>query len=109
MATDPLAVQIGARIRALRIQRGMTGKVLAAELQIPATQLTAWERGRVAPSARSILVLARALGAEPATLLPPAEAFEVRTLAARVQQLPEGALPDLARFLSILERAYRAS
>jgi len=107
METDPLALRIGARIRALRIERGMTGKALAAELQIPATQLTAWERGRVAPSARSILVLARALSAEPATLLP-AEAFDARTLAARVQRLPEAALPDLARFLSILERAHRA-
>ncbi len=105
MQTDPLAVEIGARIRALRVDRGMTGTALAAELGIPATQLTAWERGRVAPSARSILVLARALGSEPASLLP-AQDLEAHVLAKRVALLPEAALPDLARFLAILERAH---
>ncbi len=105
MQTDPLALEIGARIRALRVERNMTGKALAAELGIPATQLTAWERGRVAPSARSILVLAQALGSEPASLLP-IQDLEAHVLARRVGQLPAAALPDLARFLALLERAH---
>ncbi len=105
MATEPLALQIGAQVRALRVQRGMSGKALAEELGVPGTQITAWERGRVVPSARSLLVLGRALKCEPAAFLP-AEAPDAAALAARVARLPALALPDLARFLVILERAY---
>jgi transcriptional regulator with XRE-family HTH domain len=105
MDTDPLAVEIGARIRALRVERGMTGKALADELEVPATQVTAWERGRVAPSARSILLLARALGCEAARLLPGGTP-EAGALSARIARLPAAALADLASFVALLEKAY---
>lgn len=105
METDPLALAVGAQIRALRIQRGLSGKALAAQLGVPGTQITAWERGRVVPSARSLLLLSRALGCEPAVFFP-AQTPDPEVLAARVQRLPPGALPDLARFLAILERAH---
>jgi transcriptional regulator with XRE-family HTH domain len=105
METDPLAVEIGARIRAQRVEREMTGKALADELEIPATQVTAWERGRVAPSARSILLVARALGCDPASLLP-GEVPDASAISMRVARLPAAALPDLARFVALLETAY---
>ncbi len=106
MDTDPLAVEIGGLIRALRIERGMTGKALAEELAIPATQVTAWERGRVAPSARSILLVARALGCEAARLLP-GSTPEADAISARIARLPTAALADLAGFVALLEKAYR--
>jgi len=107
MQTDPLALEVGAQIRALRTERNMTGTALASLLAVPATQITAWERGRVVPSARSLLLLARALQC-PASALLPDGASDRDGLVARVTQLPARALPELASMLALLERAYRA-
>lgn len=107
MQTDPLAVEIGSRIRSLRTGRGMTGAALAAELKIPASALTAWEHGRVAPSAHSLLALMRALACGPSDLLPAGEARAARPLPERLKQLPPEALADVERFVTLLERAHR--
>lgn len=107
MQTDPLALEVGAQIRALRTERGMSGKALAGLLKVPSTQLTAWERGRVVPSARSLLLLARALHCPAAALLPDLASDRVG-LVARVERLPARALPELASMLAVLERAYPA-
>ena len=105
MATDPLALEVGAQIRGLRIQRGMSGKALAEALGVPGTQVTVWERGRVVPSVRSLLLLARALECDPTALLPPRSA-DVAGLSARIAVLPAASVPDLERFVTLLERAY---
>lgn len=106
METDPLAVEIGARIRAQRAAREMTGRNLAEKVGVPATTITTWERGRVVPGGRSLILLARALGCRASALLPDDGA--PTTLSARIERLPATALADLERFVSLLERAERA-
>ena len=107
MDVDPLGADIGARIRARRRECGMTGKALAAKLSVPSTTVTAWERGRVLPGARSLLLLGRALDTPAATFLvdPDINAHE---LATRVSRLSPRLLPDLVRFLTLLEESDRA-
>lgn len=107
MATDPLAVEIGARIRSLRTSRGMTGKALADELALPPTAITAWERGRVIPGGRSLVLLARALGCRVSALLPD-EGAGSDELLVRIGRLPAPARIELERFVALLERAERA-
>lgn len=105
MATDPLAIEVGAQIRARRIQCGMSGKALAEALGVPGTQVTVWERGRVVPSIRSLLLLARVLRCDPSALLP-LRSSDLAGLAARITSLPAASVPDLERFVVVLERAY---
>lgn len=106
MDTDPLAIEVGARIRAVRLERGLTGAELSRRLGVPSTALTAWERGRVVPSVRTLLSLASALGVAPAELLG-AEIVDVALLAERIGRLSPTALAELARFVDLLERAQR--
>lgn len=105
MATDPLALEVGAQIRALRLARGMTGKALAAALGVPGTQVTVWERGRVVPSVRSLLLIAQALECDPTELLP-VRRTDAAELAARLATLPAACIPDVERFITLVERAY---
>jgi transcriptional regulator with XRE-family HTH domain len=105
METDPLAVEIGARIRAQRAACEMTGRLLAEKVGVPATTITVWERGRVIPGGRSLILLARALGCRVSALLP--DDGGAATLSARIERLSAGALADLERFVSLLERAER--
>lgn len=106
METDPLAVEIGARIRAQRAAREMTGRSLAKAVGVPPTTVTVWERGRVVPGGRSLVLLARALGCRVSALLPDDEG-PTATLSTRIERLSAGSLADLERFLTVLERAER--
>jgi transcriptional regulator with XRE-family HTH domain len=106
METDPLAVEIGSRIRAQRAACDMTGRLLAEKVGVPATTITVWERGRVIPGGRSLILLARALGCRVSALLPDDDGGAA-TLSARIERLSAGALADLERFVSLLERAER--
>lgn len=105
MQTDPLAIEIGERIRAQRAARQMTGRALAEKIGVPATTVTTWERGRVIPGGRSLILLARALGCRASALLPDDDGAVA--LLARIERLPAAALADLERFVALLERAER--
>lgn len=107
MQTDPLAVEIGERIRAQRAARQMTGRALAEKVGVPATTVTTWERGRVIPGGRSLILLARALGCRASAFLPDDD--DAAALFARIERLPAAALADLERFVAVLERAERGS
>lgn len=102
--TDPLALEIGERVFEARTRRGMKGVTLAAALEVPPSALTAWERGRVVPSVRTLLALAKALRVGPTELLPGTD--RVSALEERIRRLPAAARPDLERLLDLLERAY---
>lgn len=105
MDVDPLGAAIGGLVRERRVALGMTGKSLAEQLEVPATTITAWERGRVVPGARALLRLARVLGVPAATLLPEMRP-DPANLADRILRLPPSALPDLERFVAVLEAAH---
>ncbi len=58
----PIEVDLGARIRALRIARGETLRRLAAEAGVTESFLSQVERGVASPSIASVQRIARALG-----------------------------------------------
>jgi transcriptional regulator with XRE-family HTH domain len=58
----PIEVDLGARIRALRVARGATLRQLAAEAGVTESFLSQVERGVASPSIASLQRLARALG-----------------------------------------------
>jgi transcriptional regulator with XRE-family HTH domain len=58
----PIEVDLGARIRALRIARGATLRQLAAQAGVTESFLSQVERGVAAPSIASVQRIARALG-----------------------------------------------
>ena len=102
---SPIAVQIGARIRAARQARNLTARALAKAVGIPAPHISNLETGRVEPRSSTLLALAKAIGCRPADLLPTEASLDRGALEARVAALPDEALPELDRLLSLLERA----
>ncbi len=67
-------VQVGARIRALRKQRGLTIRALATRCQISPNTLSLIENERTSPSIRTLGQLAQGLGENIVTLLAPESA-----------------------------------
>lgn len=61
-ASAPIEVDLGARIRALRLARGDTLRKLAAEAGVTESFLSQVERGVASPSIASVQRIARALG-----------------------------------------------
>ncbi|MBI2781709.1 MAG: helix-turn-helix transcriptional regulator [Chloroflexi bacterium] len=61
-ATPPVEVDLGARIRALRLARGATLRALAADAGVTESFLSQVERGVASPSIASVQRIARALG-----------------------------------------------
>ncbi len=61
-AAPPIEVDLGARIRALRLARGATLRKLAAEAGVTESFLSQVERGVASPSIASVQRIARALG-----------------------------------------------
>ncbi len=59
---DPSEVDLGARIRALRVARGETLRQLAAKAGVTESFLSQVERGAASPSIASVQRIARALG-----------------------------------------------
>ncbi|MBU1588385.1 MAG: XRE family transcriptional regulator [Actinobacteria bacterium] len=68
-AIDRQAVQVGARIRALRRARGLTLEELGARCELSHPFLSQLERGRARPSMVSLERIARALGSSQLELL----------------------------------------
>jgi transcriptional regulator with XRE-family HTH domain len=69
MGKDATRSEIGSRIRALRVTRGMTGKKLAEEAQISPAFLSEVERGQSAISSEKLVRIASALGVDVQDLL----------------------------------------
>ncbi|MFN8586283.1 MAG: XRE family transcriptional regulator [Candidatus Eisenbacteria bacterium] len=72
--------ELGRRVRALRLQRGMTLKQVEAACGLSATHLSEVERGRTSPTLGALTRLAAALGRETAYFLEPDELPEVAQL-----------------------------
>lgn len=66
---DPLAEQIGARIRALREAMGLTLEQLAYSCDFSKGQLSTIERGLAVPTTATLRTLAEGLGVLPLDLL----------------------------------------
>jgi transcriptional regulator with XRE-family HTH domain len=66
---DPLASKIGARVRALRKELGLTLEQLAYSCDFSKGQLSTIEKGLAVPTAATLAVLAEGLEALPLDLL----------------------------------------
>jgi transcriptional regulator with XRE-family HTH domain len=68
---DPQPVELGRRIKMLRVARGLTLKELEERGGISATHVSEIERGKASPTVGALARIARALGVRPATLVEP--------------------------------------
>lgn len=68
---DPSPVELGHRIKMLRVSRGLTLKDVEARGGISATHVSEIERGKASPTVGALGRIARALGLRPATLVEP--------------------------------------
>jgi transcriptional regulator with XRE-family HTH domain len=79
---DPSPGELGRRIKALRIARGLTLKELEVRGGISATHVSEIERGRASPTVGALGRIARALGLRPAALVEPHVLPEVAVMRA---------------------------
>lgn len=70
MSDDQLADGVGAAVKAMRVDRGLSTRALAALAGISQPLLSNVENGRALPSVQTLYALAEALGTSPAELLP---------------------------------------
>ncbi len=68
---DPSPLELGRRIKLLRISRGLTLKDLEERGGISATHVSEIERGKASPTVGALGRIAQALGLRPATLVEP--------------------------------------
>lgn len=68
---DPSPIELGHRIKMLRVSRGLTLKDLEARGGISATHVSEIERGKASPTVGALGRIAQALGLRPATLVEP--------------------------------------
>jgi transcriptional regulator with XRE-family HTH domain len=68
---DPQPVELGRRIKMLRVSRGLTLKELEERGGISATHVSEIERGKASPTVGALARIAHALGVRPATLVEP--------------------------------------
>src|SRR5665213_3311296 len=69
-APDPIDVEVGARVRAIRNARGMSQTVLGGALGVSYQQMQKYESGRNRISASMLVKIARHFGVRPSRLLP---------------------------------------
>ncbi|WP_431281498.1 helix-turn-helix domain-containing protein [Humitalea sp. 24SJ18S-53] len=67
--TNELLMTIGARLRALRIERGLTLHALAEQTGLSSSMLSLLERGKTGPSIGTLVVIGSALGTQMSDLL----------------------------------------
>jgi transcriptional regulator with XRE-family HTH domain len=82
---EPSADELGRRIKALRVGRGLTLKELESRGGISATHVSEIERGRASPTVGALGRIARALGLPPAALVEPRVLPEVAVLRAEAR------------------------
>ncbi len=68
---DPTPIELGRRIKLLRVSRGLTLKDLEKRGGISATHVSEIERGKASPTVGALGRIARALDMRPATLVEP--------------------------------------
>ena len=110
MARAQHPVRIGARLRALRNEAGLTQTEVAEAAGIAPESMSRIERGRLTPSTALIGRLAGAIGVEPAALFerqpvslrPPALRPVDRRLLALVKDLPVPLVEDVIRGVRLL-------
>jgi transcriptional regulator with XRE-family HTH domain len=96
------ALSIGARLKALRVQRGLTLQKVAQPLGVTRSCVSQWERGRSAPGAKYFEQLAETLGTSVVHLLTgsdepaptPSGAIQTRDIVLRARK-------DIARALGV--------
>ena len=99
---DPSPVELGRRIKLLRIARSLTLKELEARGGISATHVSEIERGKASPTVGALARIARALRIRPATLVEPRVLPEVSVMRADERGTRRGA--DRQRHLRAAER-----
>lgn len=67
-------MDIGTRIRELRLERGLSQEALAEQLGVSRQAVTKWESGTSAPSTAKLLALCEAFGLSPVDLAGPGTA-----------------------------------
>ena len=94
--TDNLGVEIGARVKALRSARGISGRKLAAAADVSQPFLSQLEAGRTSAAIATLYRIAAALDARPSDLLPePPTGTEVEVLrSAELNRMPVSELPN---------------
>ena len=94
--TEELGPLIGAKVKALRAERGLSGRKLAAAADVSQPFLSQLEAGRTSVAIATLYRLATALEVKPSDLLPdPPTDAEVEGLrAAELDQMPVSELPN---------------
>lgn len=87
VATDDFARDVGAAVRRRRRELGMTGKELAARLNVSASFITQVEKGQSSLSLPRLYRLAEVLGTTPNGLLPVSSASIMVTRAGNGQEM----------------------
>ncbi|MDC0744414.1 helix-turn-helix domain-containing protein [Polyangium mundeleinium] len=86
---EPHCAKVGARLRELRIERGLSLSALADATGMSKGHLSSFERGLVALNAISLVVLARGLGLPPLYLLTFPHEDERAHIAELLRKLPD--------------------
>ena len=94
--TEELGLQIGARVKELRAERGLSGRKLAAAADVSQPFLSQLEAGRTSVAIATLYRLATALDVKPSDLLPdPPTDTRVDVLrASELNQMPVSELPN---------------
>lgn len=74
MTPETSRPEVGRRLAAARLQRGLTQKTLARDAGLAPSYLSRIENGRVRPTFETVMQIVRALGADAAEIVGPATA-----------------------------------
>ena len=84
-----LSAEIGARVRQVRTEAGLSGVKLAAAAGISQPFLSQLESGQSSVAIATLYRIANALGVQPSDLLPPAEPAEIEVVrSSETRQIP---------------------
>ena len=94
--TDELGLAIGAKVKALRAERGLSGRKLAAAADVSQPFLSQLEAGHTSVAIATLYRLAAALNVKPSDLLPepPADTRVEVLRSAELNQMPVSELPN---------------
>ncbi|MDI1430426.1 helix-turn-helix domain-containing protein [Polyangium sorediatum] len=97
---EPHCAKVGARLRELRIERGLSLSALADATGLSKGHLSSFERGLVALNAISLVTLARGLGMSPLYLLTFPHEDERAHVAELLRKLPDRDVTKLRQELT---------
>jgi transcriptional regulator with XRE-family HTH domain len=100
----PVAAAIGARVRVLRKERGLSLGKLAAASAVPKGSLSSLERGLVLIRLPTAVAIARGLEVDPAQLFTFPEEGEIEKVVDLLYRLPEASAREV---IAKVERARR--